>query len=150
MLGPGLGTTANHLSLGGFRCPSTTTEALAGDRMLVQAGKVDYDERAPALHPRTLIALDRSGATLWLVVVDGRQTGYSEGVTLTELAEIAVELEADTAMSLDGGGSSTLVAATNSGMRVMNSPIHQDIPMFERPVANHLGVSFSDDRLSAQ
>ncbi len=42
------------------------------------------------------------------VVVDGRQSGYSEGVTLTELADIMVDLGATTAYNLDGGGSSTM------------------------------------------
>ncbi|MBX7236633.1 MAG: phosphodiester glycosidase family protein [Caldilineales bacterium] len=141
---PVLCIVGDRFTLGSLQCPPATTEALAGDRVLVQAGKLSYSERAPALHPRTMVALAPNGNTLWLVIVDGRQTGYSEGVTLTELAEIALELGADSAMSLDGGGSSTLVAAIHGEVRVLNSPIHQDIPMFERPVANHLGVYVSD------
>lgn len=43
------------------------------------------------------------------VVVDGRSTGYSRGVTMTEFADIFVELGATTAYNLDGGGSSTMV-----------------------------------------
>jgi exopolysaccharide biosynthesis protein len=43
------------------------------------------------------------------VVVDGRSTGYSRGVTMTEFAEIFTDLGATTAYNLDGGGSSTLV-----------------------------------------
>ncbi|MEZ5375099.1 MAG: phosphodiester glycosidase family protein [Acidimicrobiales bacterium] len=42
------------------------------------------------------------------VVVDGRSTGYSRGVTMTEFADIFVELGATTAYNLDGGGSSTI------------------------------------------
>ena len=45
---------------------------------------------------------------LVFVVVDGRQEGYSAGVTLTELADILVDLGATTAYNLDGGGSSTM------------------------------------------
>jgi exopolysaccharide biosynthesis protein len=45
---------------------------------------------------------------LVVVVVDGRDTGYSRGVTLPELAEIMRGLGARTAYNLDGGGSSTL------------------------------------------
>ncbi|MNW67040.1 hypothetical protein D3C74_455730 [compost metagenome] len=45
---------------------------------------------------------------LVFVVVDGRSTGYSRGVTMTELAEIMQGLGATTAYNLDGGGSSTM------------------------------------------
>ncbi len=46
---------------------------------------------------------------LVFVVVDGRSPGYSAGVTMTELAQIMVDLGATTAYNLDGGGSSTMV-----------------------------------------
>ncbi len=42
------------------------------------------------------------------VVVDGRDTGYSRGVTMTELAGIMQGLGATEAYNLDGGGSSEL------------------------------------------
>ena len=42
------------------------------------------------------------------VVVDGRSTGYSEGVTMIEFAEIFQSLGATEAYNLDGGGSSTM------------------------------------------
>jgi exopolysaccharide biosynthesis protein len=45
---------------------------------------------------------------LAFVVVDGRDTGYSRGVTLPELADIMQALGAQTAYNLDGGGSSTM------------------------------------------
>lgn len=57
--------------------------------------------------PRTAIGVIDENH-LVLVVVDGRETGYSRGATLTELAEIMLSLGAETAYNLDGGGSSTL------------------------------------------
>jgi exopolysaccharide biosynthesis protein len=42
------------------------------------------------------------------VVVDGRSPGYSDGVTMTEFAEIFVDLGATEAYNLDGGGSATM------------------------------------------
>lgn len=42
------------------------------------------------------------------VVVDGRSSGYSAGVTMTEFAKIFLELGATEAYNLDGGGSSTM------------------------------------------
>jgi len=121
-------------------CPKGTTQALAGNHLLVQDGKRVVQNSTDALHPRTAVAVDAEGETLWLIVVDGRQRNYSEGVTLEELADMAVELGADRALNLDGGGSSTLVVARGDGAKVLNAPIHTRVPMRERPVATHLGV----------
>lgn len=114
--------------------------AISGDAMLVEKGD-SVVQAGGELHPRSAIALDKPNRRLMLFVIDGRQPGYSEGVTLTELAEIIIEHGGYTAMNMDGGGSSTLVTAGNLGAPlVMNSPIHQGIPGRERPVANHLGI----------
>jgi exopolysaccharide biosynthesis protein len=74
-----------------------------------------------------------------LVVVDGKQPIYSEGVTLVELAQIFAKLGADRAINMDGGGSTTLVMATNNGVKVLNAPMQAKLPMQERPVANQIG-----------
>ena len=57
--------------------------------------------------PRT--AIGQIDALHYLVIVaDGRQTGYSIGMTLPELQDLFVQYGAKTAMNLDGGGSSVL------------------------------------------
>jgi exopolysaccharide biosynthesis protein len=53
------------------------------------------------------------------VVVDGRSTGYSKGVTLTEFSEIFKELGCSNAYNIDGGGSSTMYFMG----RVVNNPL---------------------------
>ncbi|HMR49620.1 MAG TPA: phosphodiester glycosidase family protein [Arachnia sp.] len=58
-------------------------------------------------HPRTAIGIIDSNHFLF-VVVDGREKGYSRGVSMTELAQIMQDLGATTAYNLDGGGSSEL------------------------------------------
>ena len=58
--------------------------------------------------PRTAIGVIDANH-LVLVVVDGRSEGYSEGVSLPELAAIFTGLGAVTAYNIDGGGSSTMV-----------------------------------------
>jgi hypothetical protein len=119
-------------------CPLGTTQALAGNEILVADGLVvDHTHSYSDVNPRTAVAVSRDGKKLWLIVIDGRQEGYSEGVTLNELARFAKELGAATALNLDGGGSTTLVA---SRYGTLNSPIHTRIPMRQRPVANHLGI----------
>jgi exopolysaccharide biosynthesis protein len=57
--------------------------------------------------PRTAVGIVDTNH-LVLVVVDGRDAGYSRGVTMTELARIMQDLGATTAYNIDGGGSSTM------------------------------------------
>lgn len=57
--------------------------------------------------PRT--ALGQIGPLHYIIVVaDGRQDGYSKGMTLPELQQVFIEHGAVTAMNLDGGGSTEL------------------------------------------
>ncbi len=124
-----------------FRPPSNIYNAISGDRMLVRNGKpvAGLDDVSPA--PRTAIGVDNSGEKLIIIVVDGRQPFYSSGATLNELANYLVYYGAQTAMNLDGGGSSTLVFEGWFGTaNLINSPIHTNIPRRERPVGNHLGI----------
>ena len=114
--------------------------AISGDRMLVENGAPTSGLDDGTVAPRTAIGLDGSGQKLIIVVVDGRQPLYSQGATLAELAEIMMYYGADTAMNLDGGGSSTLVVQGSLGPRVLNSPIDNNIPGRERAVGNHLGI----------
>jgi exopolysaccharide biosynthesis protein len=57
--------------------------------------------------PRT--AIGQIGALHYIIIIaDGRQEGYSIGMTLPELQELFVRYGAQTAMNLDGGGSTEL------------------------------------------
>jgi hypothetical protein len=123
------------------RPPNKIYHALSGDRMLVQGGEIIADLDDTQIDPRTAIGVNHNGRFTYLVVVDGRQPFYSEGATFAELADLLKELGAFYAMSLDGGGSSTMAIEGEDGKPViLNSPIDNYIPLRERPVANHLGV----------
>ncbi|GAA3675858.1 phosphodiester glycosidase family protein [Nonomuraea antimicrobica] len=69
-------------------------------------------------NPRSMIGMDDRGR-LMLVVVDGRQDGYSEGLGIAQTAELMKLLGAREAMNLDGGGSSVMVT---SGTGIVNRP----------------------------
>ncbi len=69
-------------------------------------------------HPRTAVGQLADGSVLIFVVVDGRQPGYSIGMTNFEMALTLMRLGAVRAMQLDGGGSSTLAFDGT----VLNSP----------------------------
>ncbi len=77
--------------------------------------------------------------------VSGTQVGHgladeSVGVTFGELAGLCVELGADSAMGLDGGGSSCLVVVGDHGPVVQNVPTGgADVPPgHERFIATYL------------
>jgi len=124
-----------------FRKPGKIFNAITGDRFLVQGGdKVEgLDDRER--DPRTAVGFNKNGRWLYLVVVDGRQPFYSAGATFDELADILIAHGAYFGMSLDGGGSTTMVIQGADGQPViLNSPIDQYVPGRERPVANHIGI----------
>jgi hypothetical protein len=118
--------------------------AISGSLIFVERGEVGVLGDHPYItqtQPRTAVALDEQGRMLLLVVVDGRQPNYSEGVTVAELAQIVIDYGGYTALNLDGGGSVTLaVEGADGEPEILNSPIHNRIPGRERPVANHLGI----------
>ena len=81
------------------------------------------------LHPRTAIGVDQSGDILWLVVVDGRQKAYSEGMTRNELGHIMREIGCWHALNMDGGGSSIMgLVASDGQLRVVNNPSDRKLP----------------------
>lgn len=57
--------------------------------------------------PRT--AIGQIGPLHYIIIVaDGRQEGYSSGITLPDLQQLFIRCGAQTAMNLDGGGSTEL------------------------------------------
>ncbi|MEX1367860.1 MAG: phosphodiester glycosidase family protein [Nannocystaceae bacterium] len=121
--------------------PASLHHAISGRYRLVEHGRA-VPASDEVLAPRLALGFDASRRTMTVVLVDGRQRGYSEGLSLPELSALLVELGVDDAIELDGGGSATLVVADEDGRpQVLNSPIHRRVPGRERPVANHLGVS---------
>lgn len=117
-------------------------EAVSGRYLLVDDGRLGPGLDDVTVAPRTAVGLTEDRRTLLLMVVDGRQPGYSEGVTLSELGEAMLERGAFDAIELDGGGSSTMVTREDDGsVRVLNCPIHTRLACRQRPVANHLGIA---------
>ncbi|MCH2026604.1 MAG: phosphodiester glycosidase family protein [Verrucomicrobiales bacterium] len=97
-------------------------EATTGFQLIVSKGKLTVGEGGPR-HPRTSIGTDEKGEILWLVVVDGRQKGYSEGMNMHELATVMKDLGCWSATNMDGGGSSVMGLLDEDGkMKIMNSP----------------------------
>ncbi|MEM9925762.1 MAG: phosphodiester glycosidase family protein [Cyanobacteria bacterium P01_D01_bin.50] len=125
-------------------CPQNTLQAVAGRDVLIKDGAVNSNLDKDKPYPRVAVATNKAENILWLIVVDGKQPLYSEGVTIAELTSIASKLGAYKALNLDGGGSTTLVMAKNKKPKLLNAPSHTKLPMQERPVANHLGFYASE------
>jgi exopolysaccharide biosynthesis protein len=71
-------------------------------------------------------------------VVDGRQPGYSEGVSLQELAELMQLFGCWDALNLDGGGSTIMLLGEDPDqLQIMNRPSDKNGP---RPVPVMLGI----------
>jgi hypothetical protein len=88
--------------------------------------------------PRTAIGFKDNGRTLLLVTIDGPGGTGRGGVTLPKLASTMHALGADTAVNLDGGGSTTMVA------RALGEPLAtvRNVPSdgSERTDPNGVGV----------
>ncbi|MDR2150860.1 MAG: phosphodiester glycosidase family protein [Spirochaetaceae bacterium] len=96
--------------------------------------------RVTPRHPRSAAGVSVDGATLFLLVVDGRRAN-SIGVTEAELGIMLQQLGAFNGLNFDGGGSALLALRYPDGaVRPVNTPIHEGMPGRERAVASCLGI----------
>jgi hypothetical protein len=113
--------------------------AVAGNYPLLVAGrnigrKFDFE-------PRTVYGISEDRRYLYLVTIDGRQFGYSEGATDYESAHWLQLLGAYDGVNMDGGGSTTLVIENSTGQpqRINRSSAVADSGR-ERTVGSHFGI----------
>ena len=119
---------------------SAVTDAIGGGPVLLRAGKPVFranegfsaGQLAPR-NPRTAVG-QRADGRIILVAVDGRQPGYSVGMTNFELALTMMRLGCVTASGLDAGGSTTMAFDGE----LLNRPSDGS----ERPVAEALLVTY--------
>jgi hypothetical protein len=97
------------------------------------AGQFDSDI-TDGRHPRAALGIGDFGVVA--VACDGRRTGVDVGLSMLELAEVMLELGSESAINLDGGGSTTLVHRGH----LLNRPYSsQDQPAPEsRPIVSAL------------
>ncbi len=119
--------------------PAEARQAVGGFAIILADGlPTIVPDAGASLAPRSAVGFDRRRRNLWLVVVDGRRPGLSEGVTTHELAVIMRELGCSEAINLDGGGSSALFFADNPSApaRLVSRPSG----LLTRPVPVMLGI----------
>ena len=91
--------------------------------LILDGKKVVEDSAGWGLQPRTVIGQCKNGVVLMLVV-DGRQVGYSIGATMEDCADILLQYGAVTAGACDGGSSSVI----GYNGEVINKPSARDMP----------------------
>ena len=116
-------------------------DAIGGGPLIVRDGQPVFaalEDFAPSQinprNPRTAVGQLADGRIV-MVAVDGRQSGYSVGVTTFELAQQLVRLGAVTGTALDSGGSTTM--AFNG--KLLNRPSD---PGGERAISDSLDVFY--------
>ncbi len=121
--------------------------------------------------PRTAIGVKADGS-VFFIAVDGRQSGYSQGINLYELADLMIQYGSVNAYNFDGGGSTTMVLRNESGeFDVVNQPSDgtartvtnsiflavqvrfddttpHPIPDYSTPLSAPTGLVISGDRLT--
>ena len=152
---PGLNIdAANHASIvpRNLSDPSGLTVAeavtlwntVSGSEQIVSNGVVvaansDWNN---TLNPRTVIGLAPNNHLI-VVVIDGRQPGVSEGMTVGEAAAMLVnDYGVTDALNLDGGGSSTLAMVLTNTAQIVNVPsdnparsVGSSLAVFATPLA---------------
>lgn len=110
---------------------------VGGIPRIIRDGKISIEEGysdsnfATFRHPRTAVGFSQDSTKMFLFTVDGRQPGYSVGMSLKEVAEFLINLGVYQAINLDGGGSTTMVVHN----KIVNRPSDTN---GERAVSNAL------------
>ena len=100
-----LTTTCQDAQLSAAQWAGGTGDVMAVNGQLTDSSK--WIHVAEGRAPRTALGVKRDG-TLLVYAVDGRQTGYSSGLSQKDLAEEMVNQGCEWVVNLDGGGSTAI------------------------------------------
>lgn len=98
-------------------------------------------------YPTSIIGIKDNGNVVMLTSWGRKGTTYSYGLYINQLDEICADLGIKTAFLLDGGGSATMVAETDSGYELTGRPC--DSGDTERTVINSVILSFGPAKSGA-
>lgn len=98
----------------------------------------------PSIHgvqPRTAYGLSQDNRYLYLMTIDGRQQGYSDGALDPETAYWLLQFGAWNGINMDGGGSTAMYMSDSAGNAVgLNHSSYLAAYGRERYVGSHFGV----------
>lgn len=104
-----------------------------------------YEGRAP----RTALGVKADGSLVYYAV-DGRQTGYSVGLSQVELANHLLEEGCVWAVNLDGGGSTSFTLTDFSTPHILTSPVLTNSPSDGRMRSCATYLLFVDPQIPSQ
>jgi exopolysaccharide biosynthesis protein len=87
-------------------------------------------------NPRSALGYSADLRYFYIMVIDGRQPGWSDGATLYETGQWLLRLGAWNGLNLDGGGSTALAKLESGSAILLNKPSGG----VQRVDGNHLGV----------
>lgn len=117
-------------------------EAIGARASLVENGLL-VTQSDVTIEPRTCIGVSEDGTKVYIMVVDGRNFHYSNGMNYETLGKCLLALGAHHAVNLDGGGSSTFFVRNTPGFNADRFEIRNwpsDYGGLEREVANGLVI----------
>ena len=125
--------------------PGTNTSgiytAISGSRTLLIRGTNINAATPNDLDPRTAMGLSQDRRYLYLLTIDGRQPGWSEGADFRDTGEWLKRFGASDGINVDGGGSTTMVKADCVGKSVLlNKPSFVAAYGRERVIGHNFGV----------
>lgn len=126
-------------------------QAAAGLQMIVKNGRLhDWAPLEPfsyVRHPRTAAGVTKDGALL-LLEADGRVPAHSNGMSLVDLGLFMIKLGAETALNMDGGGSSAVYVKSGGAFRLRTRPADLFFPndMLIRKDFNALFITAKQDQ----
>ncbi len=112
---------------------------ITGGTKLIENGIIpeSYSHVVSGKNPRTVIGTNKKKDKVYLITIDGRSK-TSIGMTLDEVSEFLKEIGVYSAINLDGGGSTTMVARKLGEETI--SEINHPSGGTERLVANGVGI----------
>ena len=116
---------------------SNIQHAISGFTQVLAKGEV-VDKKDDRFAPRTGYGLSADRKTLYIFVVDGRQPGFSMGMSTVEVAQMLRYLGSADGLNMDGGGSTTLIIREQGKIRKLNHYIGGS----ERTVGGAMGIIY--------
>ena len=133
---PGTNTTGIYTAVSGYY-PILTNGVILGEAL-----KTLYpDSSVHDLQPRTLFGLSQDRHYLYMMVIDGRQSGYSDGANDADGGMWMLLFGAADAVNMDGGGSAAMYMADCAGNpQPLGHSSYVASKNRERITGNHLGI----------
>ncbi len=135
---PGTNTAGIYTAVSGYYAV-LTNGVIIGNTALISTFP---DPTFHQLQPRTVFGLSADRRYLHMLVIDGRQPGYSDGANDTDMGFWALQFGATDGIAMDGGGSAALYMENCTGGNPLALTRSSYVPAFgrERISGSLLGV----------